>query len=129
MFDKEVDMVLRDVCLEIEKRYQVKFLEIGVDESYVHFLVVRTVPSCYMFTSWEGLKMVKRVYKRYSEAFRLHVVKEYEEGAGIRQLQKKYGITGTPTIYNWVKKYSKEGLRDHLNDYPEARREGSGQGA
>jgi transposase-like protein len=67
-----------------------------------------------MFTSWEGLKMVKRVYKRYSEAFRLHVVKEYEEGAGIRQLQKKYGITGTPTIYNWVKKYSKEGLRDRL---------------
>ena len=58
--------------------------------------------------------MVKRVYKRYSEAFRLQVVKEYEEGAGIRQLQKKYGITGTPTIYQWVKKYSKEGLRDQL---------------
>jgi REP element-mobilizing transposase RayT len=37
--DEQVDMELRDVCLEIEKRYQVKFLEIGTDEDHVHFLI------------------------------------------------------------------------------------------
>ncbi len=39
VFDVSVDQVLREICLEIEKRYQIKFLEIGVDEDHVHFLV------------------------------------------------------------------------------------------
>jgi len=32
------------VCLEIEKQYQVKFLEIGTDEDHVHFLV-QSIPA------------------------------------------------------------------------------------
>ena len=39
VFDDHVDEVLKEVCLDIEKRYQVKFLEIGTDEDHVHFLV------------------------------------------------------------------------------------------
>lgn len=39
MIDEQVDEQLRGVCLEIEKRYQVKFLEIGTDRDHVHFLV------------------------------------------------------------------------------------------
>jgi REP element-mobilizing transposase RayT len=35
---------LRDVCLQIEDRYQLKFLEIGTDEDHVHFLV-QSVPT------------------------------------------------------------------------------------
>ncbi|HEY9846061.1 MAG TPA: IS200/IS605 family transposase [Candidatus Caenarcaniphilales bacterium] len=44
VFDQAVDRVLKDVCLEIEKRYQVKFVEIGVDQDHVHFLV-QSVPT------------------------------------------------------------------------------------
>ena len=32
------------MCLEIEKRYQVRFLEIGTDKDHVHFLV-QSVPT------------------------------------------------------------------------------------
>ena len=39
VFDSDVDRVLKDICLDIEKRYQVKFLEIGTDKDHVHFLV------------------------------------------------------------------------------------------
>jgi len=39
VFDDEVDQVLKDVCLEIERRYEMKFLEIGTDKDHVHFLV------------------------------------------------------------------------------------------
>ncbi|MGP0592008.1 IS200/IS605 family transposase [Nitrospira sp. T9] len=39
IFDATVDKVLKDVCLEIEQRYQLKFLEIGTDKNHVHFLV------------------------------------------------------------------------------------------
>ena len=39
VFDDMVDEALKDVCLDIEKRYQIKFLEIGTDKDHVHFLV------------------------------------------------------------------------------------------
>ena len=44
VFDEPVDSVLKEVCLEIESRYQVKFLEIGTDSDHVHFLV-QSVPT------------------------------------------------------------------------------------
>ena len=44
VFDKEVDQELKNICLEIEKRYELKFLEIGTDDDHVHFLV-QSVPS------------------------------------------------------------------------------------
>jgi len=44
VFDKAVDSVLKDICLDIEKRYQVKFIEIGTDEDHVHFLV-QSIPT------------------------------------------------------------------------------------
>ncbi|HIB88129.1 TPA: IS200/IS605 family transposase, partial [Candidatus Poribacteria bacterium] len=39
VFEEHVDKVLKEVCLDIEKRYQVKFLEIGTDQDHVHFLI------------------------------------------------------------------------------------------
>jgi|SRR6516225_1238831 REP element-mobilizing transposase RayT len=44
VFDDRVDEVLKEVCLEIAKRYQMKFLEIGTDKDHVHFLV-QSVPT------------------------------------------------------------------------------------
>ena len=44
VFDAEVDEVLKETCLGIEQRYQVKFLEIGTDKDHVHFLV-QSVPT------------------------------------------------------------------------------------
>ena len=44
VFDKGVDETLKGVCLEIEKRYEVHFLEIGTDKDHVHFLV-QSVPT------------------------------------------------------------------------------------
>ena len=36
VFSKAVDMTLKDICLEKEKRYEVHFLEIGTDKNHVH---------------------------------------------------------------------------------------------
>ena len=44
VFDSQVDIVLKDVCEEIENRYQIKFLEIGLDNDHIHFLV-KSVPT------------------------------------------------------------------------------------
>jgi REP element-mobilizing transposase RayT len=44
VIDEQVDEVLKQVSLEIEKRYQVRFLEIGTDKDHVHFLI-QSVPT------------------------------------------------------------------------------------
>ena len=40
----EVDKKLKEVCLGIEARYEIKFLEIGSEKDHVHFLV-QSVPA------------------------------------------------------------------------------------
>lgn len=44
MIDGAVDQTLKTMCLEIEKRYEIKFLEIGTDKDHVHFLV-QSIPT------------------------------------------------------------------------------------
>jgi len=44
VIDVGVDEVVKEVCLAIEQRYQIKFLEIGTDKDHVHFLV-QSVPT------------------------------------------------------------------------------------
>jgi len=39
-----VDELLKEVCLEIEKRWEIYFLEIGLDVDHAHFLI-QTVPA------------------------------------------------------------------------------------
>ena len=39
----EVDTVLKNVCIEISKRFEIRFLEIGTERDHVHFLI-QSVP-------------------------------------------------------------------------------------
>ena len=66
VFDKRVDETLKEVCLEIEKRYEVHFLEIGTDKNHVHFLI-QSVPSK---SPTQIMKMLKSITAR--EIFRIH---------------------------------------------------------
>ena len=55
--------------------------------------------------------MVQREIKRYSLTFKKQVVREYEAGASVPSLMRKYGITGNQTIRNWIKLHSEKGSR------------------
>lgn len=44
VFDDHVDDALKMVCLEIQDRYQMKFLEIGADKDHVH-LLIQSIPT------------------------------------------------------------------------------------
>lgn len=44
VLDVGVDRAITEICVEIEKRYEIKFLEIGTDEDHIHFLV-QSVPT------------------------------------------------------------------------------------
>ena len=65
MFDVQADEALRDLCLEIEDRYQLKFLGIGTDDNHVHFLV----QSVLTYTVSKLVTMIKSFTAR--EIFRL----------------------------------------------------------
>ena len=60
VFDKGVDKALLEVCQEIEKRYQIQFLEIGTDDDHVHFLV-QSVPS---YSVTKLVRMIKSISAR-----------------------------------------------------------------
>ena len=60
VFDTEVDKVLKDVCLEIEDRYEIQFLEIGTDKDHVHFLI-QSVP---MYSVKKIVQMIKSITGR-----------------------------------------------------------------
>jgi len=43
VFSKEVEESLKSICIGISERYEINFVEIGVDDDHVHFLV-QSVP-------------------------------------------------------------------------------------
>ena len=61
---KEVDQVLREVCLDIAARYEISFLEIGTDRDHVHFLV-QSVPT---YSPTQMVRIIKSLTAR--EVFR-----------------------------------------------------------
>ena len=66
VFSQTVDDTIKDTCLEISKRYQVHFLEIGTDRNHVHFLV-QSVP---MYSPTKIITIIKSITAR--EVFRHH---------------------------------------------------------
>jgi transposase-like protein len=58
--------------------------------------------------------MEKEPIKRYSEAFKHQVVREYETGVSIYHLQQKYGIGSHKTVQRWIKRYGRAGYRAEL---------------
>jgi putative transposase len=64
IFRDEVDEALKEVCIEIGKRYEIHFVEIRTDKDHVHFFV-QSVP---MYSPTKIVKMIKSITAR--EIFR-----------------------------------------------------------
>ncbi len=57
----------------------------------------------------------QKVSIRYSISFKQKVIKEIEEdGFGIGQVARRYGIRGNGTIQKWIKKYGKNHLLNKI---------------
>ena len=66
IFIDEVEKTLKQVCIEISKRYEITFVEIGNDEDHVHYLV-QGVP---IQSPKAIVQMIKSITAR--EIFRVH---------------------------------------------------------
>jgi REP element-mobilizing transposase RayT len=104
----EVDKTIRDTCLEIEKRYEIKFIEIGTEGNHVHFLV-QSVP---MYSPTKIVTTIKSITAR--EVFKKHpeVKKElwggefWSDGYYIGTVGK---YSNEEVIRNYVKEQGTEG--------------------
>ena len=66
VFSEEVDTTLKDICLEISKRYEIHFVEIGTDQDHVHYLV-QFVPK---YSPTEIITIIKSITAK--EIFKQH---------------------------------------------------------
>jgi len=66
VFTSEVEESLKEICLGIEKRYELRFIEIGLEEDHVHFLV-QGIPTMAVY---EVVRIIKSLTAR--EIFRRH---------------------------------------------------------
>ena len=60
VFSEVVEAKLKEVCGEIQKRYEIEFLEIGSDDDHVHFLV-QSVP---MYSPKQLVQIIKSLTAR-----------------------------------------------------------------
>ena len=60
VIDEDVDEVIKETCEEIEKRYEIRFLEVGTDRDHVHFLI-QSVPT---YSPKKIIQIVKSITAR-----------------------------------------------------------------
>ena len=68
VFSEEVEKTIKEVCEEMGKWYEIRFLEIGADEDHVHFLV-QSVPrmSPERLVQIVKSKTAREIFRRHPE--------------------------------------------------------------
>jgi putative transposase len=109
VIDKEVDHVLKEVCLDIADRYQVEFLEIGTDKDHVHYLV-QSVPT---YSPTKIITMIKSLTAR--EVFaRIPSVKKQLWGGEFWTDGYYVGTVGQHATEEVIREYVKsQGQEEH----------------
>jgi REP element-mobilizing transposase RayT len=115
VIDQKVDKILKEICLEIAKRYQIEFIEIGTDKDHVHFLI-QSVPT---YSPTKVIQTVKsltarEIFKRAPEVKRkLWGGEFWSDGYYVSTV----GRTGSEdTIREYVKGQGKEEEYQQLHE-------------
>ena len=105
VFSTTVDQKLKETCLEISKRYEITFLEIGTDKDHVHFLVQsvptyspqRVVQIIKSITAREILRSCPEVKKKlwggefWTDGYFISTVGKHGDESVIKQYIQKQG--------------------------------------
>ena len=107
VFTEKVESSLQNICIEIGKRYEIGFVEIGTDEDHVHFLV-QSVPVISPSRIVQIIKSItaKTIFKQHQEVkkllwggnfwtsgFYLNTVGQYGNETIIKKYVKDHGRT------------------------------------
>ena len=114
VIDEHIDEAVKDICLEISKRYEVHFLEIGTDKDHIH-LLVQSVP---MYSVTKLVTMIKsitarQVFKQHPEVKKQLWGGEFWSDGYFATTVGKHGSENM--ISNYVKKQNKDYKKLHNN--------------
>ncbi|MBN2107303.1 MAG: IS200/IS605 family transposase [Deltaproteobacteria bacterium] len=112
VFEEQVDEVLREICLDIENRYQIKFLEIGTDQEHVHFLV-QSVPTYRVTNLVTMIKSLtaREIFKRCPQVKKKLWGGEFWSDGYFASTVGRHGNEETISVY--VKKQGKKYKKIH----------------
>jgi len=96
---------LKSVCLEISKRYEIDFIEIGTDNDHVHFLVqsvpnmlpsrmaqtIKSITAREIFNTHPDIRKVLWGGKFWTSGFYINTVGQYGNESIIRNYVKNQG--------------------------------------
>jgi len=105
VINEEVDKKLQEICLGIESRYEITFVEIGTEQDHVHYLVqsvptyspekiVRTIKSITARKIFESCPEVKKQLwggEFWSRGYYIGTVGEHGSEQVIREYVRKQG--------------------------------------
>jgi REP element-mobilizing transposase RayT len=99
IFTDAVSATLKELCFEISGRYEIHFVEVGMDDDHVHFLI-QSIPSLSISRIVMIIKSVtaKKIFQRHEEVkkflwggnlwtsgFYANTVSEYANAEGIQK--------------------------------------------
>ena len=107
VFSINVEQSLKEICLEISKRYDIAFIEIGADQDHVHFLI-QSVPMESPTKIIRTAKSItaKEIFKRHPEVKQKLWGGEFWSKGFYVNTVGKHGDENT--IQNYVKSQGKE---------------------
>jgi putative transposase len=107
VFSANVEASLKDICIEISKRYDIIFIEIGADQDHVHFLI-QSVPMESPTKIIRTVKSItaKEIFKRHPEVKQKLWGGEFWSKGFYVNTVGKHGDENT--IQNYVKSQGKE---------------------
>ena len=120
VFSKKVDETLKDICLEISKRYEIHFLEIGVDKDHVHFLIqsvptkslTQIITTVKSLTAREILKKHPEVKEQlwggefWTDGYFVNTVSKFGDESSISQYVRDQGLEKDYTVLHKEKQLS-----------------------
>ena len=112
IFSEDIENTLKETCIEISKRYEIKFIEIGIDEDHVHFMV-QSVPTMSVTRIITIIKSItaRKIYQQHKE------VKRELWGGNIWTSGYYANTVGRYGNEEVIKKYVKEQKKEYKQLY------------
>ena len=103
---KKVEKALKHVCLDIQQRYELRFIEIGADQDHVHFLiqsvpvlspskivqVIKSLTSKHIFKNHPEVKKILWGGNFWTSGFYMNTVGQYANEEVIKRYVQKQGM-------------------------------------
>ena len=114
VFTEEVSHSLKEICLEFGPAYEIHFLEIGIDEDHVHFLIqitpnntlsnivtkIKSITAKYIFTQHKEVKTFLWGGKFWSSGYYANTVGQHGNIAMITNYIKNQGIKSYQQLHS-----------------------------